>query len=286
LPQPLREIIKKLKKELDRIDPDSSYLEAEILLSLVLNVEREEIYTIDFIDEEQEKKLDYLLKKRLKGIPISYLQKKKYFYDLVLYVDEKVFIPRPETEILLEKAIEIIEKRKINSLLEVGVGSGNNIIPIALRFPDLKIYAIDISPHAIKIAINNAKEYNVYEKISFFIGPYIFPILLRNIHLDMIIMNPPYISSDEIVWLSNEVKREPWNALYGGFDGCNFYRELFRELKLLNHFYIVFEISPLIYKKILKIIDYYFRDFKILKLITHKDLSEKERVIELECQRL
>ena len=266
-----------------KINPESYYLEAEILLSITLGIERAKIYSVDSLDEDQEKRFKYLLKKRLQGTPISYLQKKRYFYDLELEIEEGVFIPRPETELLLEKSFEIINKKKINSVAEIGVGSGNIAIPLALKFSNLKIFACDISPYALKISKKNAKKYNVENKIEFFMGPYLYPILLRNIQVDLIISNPPYVSSKEMVWVSEEVKKEPWNALYGGFDGCNFYREIFKEIKRLTKGILLLEISPFILDRLQKIMGLYFKDYL---LEVYKDFLGKERVIKIEWQNI
>lgn len=254
-------------------------MEAEILLALTLNVERAYIYLFDSLNEVQEEKFKYLLKKRLQGIPISYLQKKKYFYDLELEIDEEVFIPRPETELLLEKSIEVIQTKNICSLVEIGIGSGNIVIPLALRFPNLKIFSCEISPKALKIAMRNAEKYKVNNKIKLFLGPYLFPFLLRSISPDLIIANPPYISSKEMLSLPEEVKKEPWEALYGGFDGCNFYRELFKEVKVLNKIIMILEISPNILNRLQKILNLYLKNFY---LEIYKDFFNKERIMKIE----
>ncbi|MEN2984089.1 MAG: HemK/PrmC family methyltransferase [Dictyoglomaceae bacterium] len=277
----LREALLKAKKELEKINSSASHLEAEILLSLALNVERSYIYLFDYLNDEQERKFNYLLKKRLQGIPINYLQKKKYFYDLELEIEEGTFIPRPETELLLEKSIEIIRDRNINSLVEIGIGSGNIIIPLALRFPNLKIFGCDISSKALKITMKNAKKYGVHDKIELFLGPFLFPIFLRNISVDLVISNPPYISSMEMFLLQKEVKKEPWDALYGGFDGCNFYRELFKEIKTLDKIIMILEISPFILNRLLEILNLFFKNFSFE---VYRDYSDKARILKIECQ--
>lgn len=279
----LKEALDKARKELIKINPESYYLEAEILLSITLGVDRANIYAVDSLDEIQEEKFKYLLKKRLQRTPMSYLQKEKYFYDLELYIEEGVLIPRPETELLLEKSFEVINERKINSVAEIGVGSGNIAVPLALRFPNIKIFACDISPYALKISKKNAKKYNVENKIEFFMGPYLYPILLRNISVDLIISNPPYVSSKEMVWVSEEVKKEPWDALYGGFDGCNFYREIFKEIGKLTKGILLLEISPFIWDRFQKIVSLYFKDYS---LEVYKDFLEKERVVKIEWQNI
>ncbi|MCX7846314.1 MAG: peptide chain release factor N(5)-glutamine methyltransferase [Dictyoglomaceae bacterium] len=274
-------MLHKAKKELEKVNPSASHLEAELLVALALNVERAHIYLFNSLNETQEKKFNYLLRKRLQGVPISYLQKKRCFYDLDLDIEEGVFIPRPETELLLEKSMEVIRGKNIQSLVEIGVGAGNIIIPLALRFPNLKIFGCDISPKALRIAMKNAKKYKVHDKINLFLGPYLFPILLRNKGIDLIVANPPYISSREMSQLSQDVKKEPWNALYGGFDGCNFYRELFKEVKILDKIIMILEISPFILDRLIKILSLYIKNFS---LEVYKDFSNKERMLKIEWQ--
>ncbi len=279
----LKEALLKAKNELAKINSSAPYLEAEILLALALDVERPYIYLFDYLNDIQEKKFNYLLKKRLQGVPINYLQGKKYFFNLELEIEEGVFIPRPETELLLEKSMEVICKKNVNSLVEIGVGSGNIIIPLALKFPNLKFFGCEISPKALKLALKNAKKYKIDDKIEFFLGPYLFPILLRNISIDLIIANPPYISSIEMFYLSKEVKREPWNALYGGFDGCKFYRELLKEIKILDKIIMILEISPFIINKLQRILNLYLKNYS---LEVYKDILDKERVVIIEWQNI
>ncbi len=252
-------------------------------MSLVLDVERPYIYLFDHLNNIQEKKFNYLLKRRLQGVPINYLQRKKYFFTLELEIEEGVFIPRPETELLLEKSMEVICEKNVNSLVEIGIGSGNIVIPLALKFPNLKIFGCDISPKALKLALKNAKKYKMNDRIEFFLGPYLFPILLRNTSIDLIIANPPYISSTEMLYLPKEVKKEPWNALYGGFDGCKFYRELLKEIKVLDKIIMILEISPFILNKLQRILNLYLKNYS---LEVYKDILNKERVVIIEWQNI
>ncbi|PMQ01859.1 MAG: protein-(glutamine-N5) methyltransferase, release factor-specific [Dictyoglomus sp. NZ13-RE01] len=276
---PLRDALNKAKKELEKIGCSESYLEAELIIATTLGVGRVDIYKFDYLNEEQEILFYNLLKKRLQGYPIAYIMKKKYFYDLELVVDSNVLIPRPETEVLLEIAFDLIERKSINSVVEIGVGSGNIVIPLARKFPHLNIYACDISPSAIRIAKRNAEKYKVAEKINFYLGPYLYPFFLRKIDFQLIITNPPYVSAREMVFLPQEVKREPWKALYGGFDGCKFYKEIFREMKSLVGGIFLAEISEFIGKKIENLVKSYFNNFSFE---IYKDYFGKDRIVKLE----
>jgi HemK family putative methylases len=226
--QALREVLIWLKRELEDIDPDSAYLEAELLISYVLNKDRSFIYTVDFIEEEKIKEIKKLLDLRKKGIPINYILKKKFFYDYEFFTDTGVLIPRNETELLVDVVIDTIKSYSFEKIVDIGVGSGNLAVTLAKKVDKLTIYACDISPNALKIAKINAQKHGVIDRIKFFLGPYLYPIIMRNLQFDLIISNPPYIASWEMPFLQKEVKREPWEALYGGWNGCIFYEDILK----------------------------------------------------------
>lgn len=261
LAQALREVLIWLKKEIEKFNPESAWLEAELLIAFVLNKERAFIYTIDFLEEEKIEEIKRLLDLRKKGIPLNYIIKKKEFYNTEFFIEKGVLIPRNETEILIEVAKDSILREGYYRVAEVGVGSGNISITLAKEFENIKIYACDISPKAIKIARFNAEINKVSDKIEFFYGPFIYPLIYRNIDFEILLSNPPYVASYEFPFLQKEVKREPWEALYGGWDGCEFYRTLFKILKDKGKkFVAILEISPFIYKKVLNIVKRFFNN--------------------------
>lgn len=276
--QALREVLIWLKRELEDIDPDSAYLEAELLISYVLNKDRSFIYTVDFIEEEKIKEIKKLLDLRKKGIPINYILKKKFFYDYEFFTDTGVLIPRNETELLVDVVIDTIKSYSFEKIVDIGVGSGNLAVTLAKKVDKLTIYACDISPNALKIAKINAQKHGVIDRIKFFLGPYLYPITMRNFQFDLIISNPPYIASWEMPFLQKEVKREPWEALYGGWNGCIFYEDIFKELKKMDKGIFIFEISPFIYNDLVKLIS---KTFSKIEFYVYKDLSQKNRVIKL-----
>jgi release factor glutamine methyltransferase len=276
--QALREVLIWLKRELEDIDPDSAYLEAELLISYVLNKDRSFIYTVDFIEEEKIKEIKKLLDLRKKGIPINYILKKKFFHDYEFFTDTGVLIPRNETELLVDVVIDTIKSYSFEKIVDIGVGSGNLAVTLAKKVDKLTIYACDISPNALKIAKINAQKHGVIDRIKFFLGPYLYPITMRNLQFDLIISNPPYIASWEMPFLQKEVKREPWEALYGGWNGCVFYEDIFKELKKMDKGIFIFEISPFIYNDLVKLIN---KTFSKIEFYVYKDLSQKNRVIKL-----
>jgi len=279
---PLNKVLNWLDKELTEINSEASRLEAELLLAFVLEKERAFIYTVDYLSEKEISKLNYLLGLRKKRIPLAYIIGKKYFYEFELSIKKGVLVPRAETEVLLEVAKRTIEEGNIKTIVEVGVGSGNISVSLACKFKDLKIYACDISPEALKVAMENAQRYEVLNKIDFFLGPFVFPIVFRELDFDLIISNPPYIASWEFPFLQAEVKREPWEALYGGWDGCEFYREIFKVLKRKSNGIAIFELSPFISSKLSNI----FKEiFDNVEIEIFKDYLGHDRVIKIKWQK-
>lgn len=172
-----------------------------------------------------------VLKRRLKGEPLQYILGDAEFMGLRFKVDSRVLIPRPETEILVEKAIELVASRKLQvasvNILEIGTGSGCIAVSLAKFLPGAKITATDISEEALELARNNAVINGV--KIDFFRADLFSVDDQRPVAYDLIISNPPYIAQAQIAKLQPEIQYEPRVALNGGRDGLDFYRRLSME---------------------------------------------------------
>lgn len=161
--------------------------------------------------------------RRIAGEPIQYIIGEWSFCSLDFKVGKGVLIPRPETEFIVYKASDIINKRGGLTVLDLCTGSGCIGISIAVNNPDCNVYLADVSADALAYAeknvlLNGAKNikiinYDVFDGFDSGVFPY----------PDIIVSNPPYIPSDEIDCLQNEVKREPREALDGGSDGLDFY---------------------------------------------------------------
>ncbi|MEK6646301.1 MAG: peptide chain release factor N(5)-glutamine methyltransferase [Candidatus Firestonebacteria bacterium] len=267
-------------KVLESINIENARFESEIILAHILNIKRYNLY-LNFAQELsklQSKNYSSYINKRKKHIPLQYLLKSQEFMDVKLYIDKGVLIPRPETEILVEKFIELVKnKSKKIKILDIGTGSGNIAIMLALNL-NCVVYAADISVDALKIAKYNAKQYKVSDKIKF-IQADILNLLPTFCDFDAVISNPPYIKSDDIDKLSDEVsKYEPRIALDGGKDGLLFYKSILSKIKkiLKPNGIIAFEIGMGQKKHLLQILNQLgnFTDIKFIK-----DYQSIDRVV-------
>jgi len=176
-----------------------------------------------------------LIKKRSRGYPLQYIIESVEFFGLNFRIWEGVFIPRPETELLEEKTIEIakgLEQRaKGIKILDIGTGCGNIAISLAKFLSNVYITALDISPFALQLAYKNSQLNKTEDKIEF-IQADLFNFTHRTLNIsqfDLIVSNPPYIPTEEIEALSPEVRYEPRIALDGGKGGLFYIRRIIKE---------------------------------------------------------
>jgi len=205
--------------------------ETELLFTEVLNCSRQSLYLDKslVLSVGQSPLISSVLKRRIKGEPIQYILGKTEFMGIEFKVTPDVFIPRPETEIVVEKAIDLVHSSEfmVHSILDIGTGSGCIAVSLAKNLPAAEITAIDISEDAIRVAKENALRSD--SKINFLISDLFSNRELRTMNYELIISNPPYIPSAEIEKLQPEIKYEPRIALDGGPDGLGFYRRIISE---------------------------------------------------------
>jgi len=210
--------------------------EAELVFTEVLNCSRASLYLDKDIvlDKSRSALLSSIFERRVTAEPIQYILGKAEFMGLPFIVNKNVFIPRPETEVLVEialkKANEIVSLGASHlKILDLGTGSGCIAISLAKFLPCAKITGVDISQEVLKTALANARLNNVAEKTTFIESDLFTQFSVSNTQYDIIISNPPYIPAAEIESLQPEVKFEPRIALDGGLDGLDFYRNIARE---------------------------------------------------------
>ena len=206
----------------------SAGLDAELLLCHTMGLRRVDLY-IDterpLTPEERDTYMAYVFR-RVKSEPVAYITREKEFYGLSFEVGPGVLIPRPETELLVEKTLELAPQG--STVIEIGTGSGAVIISVLVCRQDLKGVATDISRDALLIAQKNALRHNVDKRIAFAVADAIEAIGENS---QIIVMNPPYVAEKDINLLSRDIlKFEPGCALFGGVDGMNVIKKVIKRL--------------------------------------------------------
>ena len=209
-------------------DIDSPRATAEILLAHVLNSRRIDLYLRydqPLIPDELER-FKALIKRRLKREPVAYILESKEFWSMNLQVTRDVLIPRPETECLVEKVLELLASDSNPAsklILELGTGCGAVILALASENPRHSYWATDISVNAIRIARQN----DLNGKVHFIIGDWFAPLRSKPGLFDLIVSNPPYIKSEDLTRLQPEIHAyEPLLALDGAADGLHCLRHI------------------------------------------------------------
>lgn len=199
-------------------------LEAELLLRFVLQISPVELFASPeaAVNPAQAKQFQRLIARRLHGEPSFYIIGTREFYGRDFKVTPAVLIPRPETELLVEKAIEAAGKYPRPLVADIGTGSGIIAITLALELPQAAVIATDISTEALEVARHNASTYGVSGRITFLAGNLLEP-LPRSVNI--IVANLPYVTAVDMPRV-NTVGFEPEIALYGGADGLDLVREL------------------------------------------------------------
>ena len=259
---------------------ESPRINAEHLLSHVLKRKRLELY-LSFdkpLNEDETNLYRELIRRRGTTEPLQYILGSVEFYGLEFRVTRDVLIPRPETEILVEKIIESFDKNSHLKILDIGTGSGNIAISLAKNFNNAKITGLDVSGEALAIAKENSRLNNVNGNVKFEMLDVLNKNFNSEVKYDVIVSNPPYVSVKEYPELRPELNvYEPRIALTDENDGLNFYRVISEKSKniLEKDGQIFYEIGQGQTNEIKNILEKNnFSDIKIFK-----DYSDIERVI-------
>jgi release factor glutamine methyltransferase len=213
--------------------PDRARRDAELLLRHVMQHERAALLArwTEKLDEREAAQYAAVIERRATGEPVQYILGETEFYGLPLRVTPDVLIPRPETEHLVEKALELAAHFTRPRIVDVGTGSGAIAIALAHEAPTASVTAVDLSGPALAIARENAERNGVAGRISFLRGDLLAPIADGTRpaveRVDIVVSNPPYIAKTERASLAVEVREfEPAIALFAGDDGLDVYRRL------------------------------------------------------------
>ena len=250
-------------------------IDLRILLNYSSRQKNEIIFSNFDINQINIKTFNKVLNRRIANEPISKIINKKSFWKDDFYVNEFVLDPRPETEGIIEESKKFIYNNKDNlKILDIGTGSGAIAISLAREFNNAKIFAIDISEDAMKVANKNVADKNLNNQIKF--NKTTFDKIDDN--FDLIVSNPPYLSKKEIENIPDDIRNfEPLIALDGGEDGLDFYREFAKKipLKMNTNGYLIIEIGAKQYNVCREI----FTNSGLKFEKKSQDLQKKDRIM-------
>ena len=273
----LQQVLNKASGKLKIKNIKSFRLDSELLLAKTLGISREEVLlNLDKkINQSDIKKYDFYVNLRNQYKPISQIINYKFFWKYKFFVNKDVLIPRPETELIIEKILKILPKKSEKNILEIGTGSGCIAISLIKERPNCRIVAIDKSLKAIKVARKNAEIHQVGKKVNFLnidIDKYF------GNKYDLIVSNPPYIKNSELLSLDKDVRLyEPKIALSGGFSGLEIFFKIINKCKKLlkKNGTLILEIGQRQGKELKKNLE--LNEFNQIKV--YKDLSGKDRCL-------
>ncbi|MFC2021041.1 peptide chain release factor N(5)-glutamine methyltransferase [Chloroflexota bacterium] len=220
----IRQALGRARDILVNADIEDPPLESELLLRHVLEIDRVRLYLeLDReLNTDLYEKFWCLIQRRLNHEPTAYITGHREFYGLDFHVDSSVLIPRPESELLVEKAIELARNRPLFTIAEIGTGCGAIAVSLALNLPQARIYASDISALALEVALSNCRRHGVENRVCLLEGDMLDPLPGQ---VDIIVANLPYVRESELA-LVNTLSFEPFEALSGGLDGLDKIRRL------------------------------------------------------------
>ena len=271
----VQEILQKNYKDLLNHNIQTAKIDSEVILANILNTTRINLITKQDItlNKEQEDLFSKLVERRKQKEPVAYILNKKEFWNENYFVDKRVLIPRPETEILIELLLKKIkDKNKAYKVLDLGCGSGCLLISFLKEMHKSQGMGVDISSNALEVAKKNIELHNLNNRAK------LVRLDLLTLHtkdkFDVIFSNPPYLSSSDYAKLSEDVKNfEPKQALVGGFNGVLYYKKIIAlsQSALKKNGYLALELGDRQYRTISKLLqDHSFRILDKYQLINNE----------------
>jgi len=268
----LKDILAYTQNCLSRANIDEAQLEAELLLRHVLRYDATGLFLNHniVISDAEYRSIQALIDRRLNGEPLAYITGWREFYKLDFIVNSNVLIPRPETELLVEKTIELASTLSSPIIADIGTGSGAIAIALAVNLHNAQIYAIDISQETLDVARANAAKHTVAQRISFIQGDLLEPVPEA---VDILIANLPYVKSSDCA-----TSPEPHLALDGGSEGLDIIKRLCAMLpnKVRQGGSVLLEIG---YGQAISVICMLQSSLPTAHIETIKDLAGIERVV-------
>lgn len=269
-----KEVIKTYSRQLK----DITHIPQKEVEILLLSIVKQNVIWLHINYNKQctcEAELNKLVEKRATHYPIEYITSRASFYGEVFNVQDGVLIPRPETEILVEKAEAILKTIDSPKIIEIGTGSGIISVMLALLIDDISIIAVDINDKALELAKSNAIKHGVEDKITF-IKSDLYNEISNDEKFDMCVSNPPYIADN--FKLERNVMYEPSNALFGGNRGDELLENIITQTANRNIKYLYCEMGYDQKKPLTKFIN----QFNIKELEFYEDLAKLDRGFTLE----
>jgi len=219
-------------------------LDAQVLLAHLLHRSRSWLFAHGdaSLGSGEQAAFALLIQRRAGGEPVAYLRGWVEWYGMELEVTPSVLIPRPETELLLERSIDVARRCGARVLADIGTGSGAIAVQLARHVPGARVYAVELEVAAIEVASRNARRHGVYERIRFLCGGLLDPLQETP---DVIVANLPYLSDEMMRNLDRDVRFEPERALHGGRAGTELYERLLGQMAQRGWWRALLEIDPL-----------------------------------------
>lgn len=278
----IREIINEYKDKFENVQDIYS------IIKYVTEMDNLQIslYKDLLLPEDFKTKIIYYLDKIINdNYPVQYITNSQAFFNEVYYVDENVLIPRQDTEILVEKAIDYIRNEGIKDAIDLCTGSGAIGISVARNSDIEKVTLIDISEDALDVAYRNIEDNSIEDKVTVLQSNLLEEVIKNQVKTDMILSNPPYIKSEDIASLDANVKYEPVLALDGGVTGMDFYEKIVEQAKyvLNNNGLLIFEIG---YDELEQMKELIAKNKEYTMLESVKDYGGNDRVVVCRFQQM
>ena len=276
-------LLSRLEKRFADACVDSPELDAQLILAVVLGCDRAHLhaYPEKAVPHEAIAKMEALARRREVREPMAYIMGEREFWSMSFSVSPDVLIPRPESELLVERAVALLGKKGVGRILDLCAGSGAVGLAIAHELTEARVTLLDLCPKALGVARRNAEKFGLANRTRFLASD-LFQALAGGEEFDLIVSNPPYVATGELDGLMPEVSSfEPRIALDGGADGMDFILRIIEEAPayLARGGFLLIEMDPRQMDEAEAVSE---EQGSYHSARRHKDLAGRERVLELE----